>query len=178
MFGKREPALGRNLAMRRLIRCLAAALTLVVAVGSVGVALGQDAGLVLTPSTVPAGTGFQAVLTGCSASEMVTFVVEEIDLEAVTAPCTGPGPSASATLVAPTLGGPWTVTATGSMSGTTASATLNVTGGEENPDDLPATGPTSEPIALMGAALLAIGAALTRVNRVRHSEAGNTAERR
>lgn len=160
--------------MRRLVPCLAAALTLVVGTGSVGVALAQDAELALTPSTVPAGTGFEAVLTGCSASEMVTFVVEEIDLEAVTAPCTGPGPSASATLVAPTLGGPWTVTATASMSGITASATLNVTGGEEVPDDLPATGPDHAPIALIGAALVAIGAALTLLNRVRRTDAVNT----
>jgi hypothetical protein len=164
--------------MRRLVPCLAAALTLVVGTASGGVSLAQDADLALTPSTAPAGTGFQAVLTGCPASEMVAFVIEETDLEAVTAPCTGPGPSASATLVAPTLGGQWTVTATASMSGTTASAILNVTGGEENPDDLPPTGPVSEPIAWIGAALLAIGAALTLVHRVRRTEAVNTSELR
>ena len=153
--------------MKKIVLLLVGAVSLVVGGSAAGTrtAAAQSA-LTLSPSTVMAGTNFQAVLSGCSAGETIDFVIEETDLDPVTAVCASPGQTAAATLVAPTLGGPWTVKATGSASGITASATLTVTGGEMVP-----TGSNTVPIVLVGAGLLAVGAAIASVARVGRSKA-------
>ena len=162
--------------MKKIVLLLVGAVSLVVGGSAAGTrtAAAQSA-LTLSPSTVMAGTSFQAVLSGCSAGETIGFVIEDTDLDPVSAACTSPGPTAVATLVAPTLGGPWTVTATGSASGITASAPLTVTGGEEVPVESPVTGSHTVPMVLVGAGLLAVGAALASTARVGRSKA-NTAE--
>jgi hypothetical protein len=132
--------------------------------GSAGASLPEDAVLDLSSSTVAAGTSYQAFFLRCESGETVTFVTEDVDLEPVTATCGGVEPGASATLTAPTLDGPYTITATGSTSGESASTTLTVTGGERAPeDDMPTTGSASAPIALVGGGLVAVGAALALV---------------
>ena len=153
--------------MKKIVLLLVGAVSLVVGGSAAGTrtAAAQSA-LTLSPSTVMAGTNFQAELSGCSAGETINFVIEETDLDPVTAVCASPGQTAAATLVAPTLGGPWTVKATGSASGITASATLTVTGGEMVP-----TGSNTVPIVLVGAGLLAVGAAIASVARVGRSKA-------
>ena len=155
--------------MKKLISILAAATALVAGGAAANASTpASEPALTLSPSTVPAATEFRAVLNGCAAGETVTFVIEEIDLDPVTAPCADPGASASASLVAPTLGGPWTVTATGSTSGASASASLTVTGGEEVPDDdMPSTGSSSGPIALVGVGFVALGALLALIANAR-----------
>jgi hypothetical protein len=153
--------------MKKIVLLLVGAVSLVVGGSAAGIrAAAAQAALTLSPSTIMAGTNFQAVLSGCSAGETIDFVIEETDLDPVAAVCASPGQTAAATLVAPTLGGPWTVKATGSASGITASATLTVTGGEEVP-----TGSNTVPIVLVGAGLLAVGAAIASVARVGRSKA-------
>ena len=161
--------------MKKIVVMMVGAVSLVVG-GSAGAsnAAAQPA-LTLSPSTVMAGTSFQAVLSGCSAGETIDFVIEEIDIDPVAAVCASSGQTAVATLVAPTLGGLWTVTATGSASRITASAALTVTGGEEVPVETPATGSHTVPIVLLGAGLLGVGAALASVAGVGRSKA-NTVE--
>jgi hypothetical protein len=153
--------------MKKIVLLLVGAVSVVVGGSAAGTltAAAQSA-LTLSPSTVMAGTNFQAMLSGCFAGETIDFMIEETDLDPVTAICASPGQTAEATLVAPTLGGPWTVKATGSASGITASAALTVTGGEEVP-----TGSNTVPIVLVGAGLLAVGAALASVARVGRSKA-------
>jgi hypothetical protein len=156
--------------MKKIVLLLVGAVSLVGAsAAGTRIAVAQSA-LTLSPSTVMAGTSFQAVLGGCSAGETIDFVIEETDLDPVSAVCASPGQTAAATLVAPTLGGPWTIRATGSASGISASATLTVTGGEEV-----VTGSHSVPIVLVGTGLLAVGAALASMARVGRSKA-NTVE--
>ena len=158
--------------MKKIVLLLVGAVSLVVGGSAAGTrTAAAQAALTLSPSTVMAGTSFQAVLSGCSAGETIDFVIEETDLDPVSAVCASPGQTAAATLVAPTLGGPWTVKATGPASGITASAPLTVTGGEE----VPVTGSHAVPIVLVGAGLLAVGAALASVARVGRSKA-NTVE--
>ena len=153
--------------MKKIVLLLVGAVSLVVGGSAAGTrTAAAQAALTLSPSTVMAGTNFQAVLGGCSAGETIDFVIEETDLDPVSAVCSSPGQTAEATLVAPTLGGPWTVKATGSASGITASAALTVTGGEEVPVETAATGSQTVPIVLVGAGLLAVGAALASVARV------------
>jgi hypothetical protein len=158
--------------MKKIVLLLVGAASLVVGGSAAGTrtAAAQSA-LTLSPSTVMAGTNFQAMLSGCSAGETIDFVIEETDLDPVSAVCASSGQTAMATLVAPTLGGSWTVRATGSASGITASAALTVTGGEEVPIESAVTGSHTVPIVLVGAGLLAVGAALASMARVGRSKA-------
>ncbi len=116
--------------MKVLASILIAAGALFTASGSAGASLPEGAVLDLSSSTVAAGTSYQANFLRCESGETVTFVTENVDMEPVTATCGGVEPGASATLTAPTLDGSYTITATGSTSGESASATLTVTGGE------------------------------------------------
>ena len=144
-----------------------AATAVVIGAGAAGASTPASAPvLTLTPSTVAAGTGFEAVLTGCSVGDTVTFAIKGTDLDTVTATCAAPAPSASADLVAPTLADTYTVTATASTGGA-VSASLVVTGGEEPPVDIPSTGSDSAPIVLIGAGLVAAGGAVVSLTRRR-----------
>ena len=161
--------------MKALASILIAAGALFTVSGSAGASLPEDAVLTLSSSTVAAGTSYQAFFLRCESGETVTFVTEDVDLEPVTATCGGAEPGASVTLTAPTLDGPYTITATGSTSGESASTTLTVTGGELVPeDDMPATGSYGAPITLIGGVLVAFGAVLAFVGGGRRHKA-NTA---
>jgi hypothetical protein len=162
--------------MKAFASMLIAGGALFTASGSAGASLPEAAVLDLSSSTVAAGTTYQANLLYCESGETVTFVTEDVDLDPVTATCGGVEPGASATLNAPTVGGSYTITATGSTSGESASATLTVTGGELSPDGgIPATGSSTIRIALIGGGLVAFGAVLAFVGGGRRRHKANTA---
>jgi hypothetical protein len=129
-----------------------------------------------TPSTISPGGTFTATFFGCSLGETVEFSLAGVTVQAA---CNGPagarffsattGPSASATLTAPTAPGTYTVTATGLTSGATASATLTVAAAAAPGGGLPTTGFDSQPIVQIGVGLLAVGADLAFIaNKRRH----------
>jgi hypothetical protein len=163
--------IGEGVSMKAFASILMAAGALFTASGSAGASLPEiGAVLDLSSSTVAAGTSYQANFLRCESGETVTFVTENVDMEPVSATCGGVEPGASATLTAPTLNGSYTITATGSTSGESASATLTVTGGE----GIPATGSSSAPIVLIGGGLVAFGAVLAFVGGGRRRHKAST----
>lgn len=162
---------------------------------------GEDANLLIAPSTVVGGATFAVSLVGCSIGETVNFSVEG---STASAPCNGPAGAtdavANAELTAPTAPGTYSVVATGATSGITDTATLTVVaGGGDDGDDvgddddgtggdgtggggtggtgggqLPATGSDSMPVAQIAGGLVAAGAGLAAVAGLRRRK-GNAA---
>jgi len=138
--------------------------------------------LELSDTTVGPGDTFQVMLTGCQPGESVNFTVEG---SSATSTCGGAagafrisaaGPTATASLTAPTTPGQYIVTATGLTSGVTSSAVLTVAGVGPTTTaapggGLPATGSDNAPIAQIAGGLVAAGAGLAIVASVRRRKA-------
>jgi hypothetical protein len=127
------------------------------------------AGFLIAPGTVAPGASFQATFQGCAGGESVDFVLNGTTtstacnvLAGFRRPSAAVLPSATATLVAPTTPGTYTISATGTTSGLSATATITVVAATPG-GLLSTTGSDSAPIVQIAAGLFAVGAGLTVV---------------